>query len=106
MYVLDRTNCKLIAAHPYVKVNWATGIDLATGRPALTDVHKRFSCRRRGGNLAVALGTNAGANRVSIRTTGFVYASTWNVPRIYSKLAPQIAASRWRGLDRRPQQVS
>ncbi len=23
MYVLDRTNCKLIAAHPYVKVNWA-----------------------------------------------------------------------------------
>ena len=24
MYVLDRTNCKLIAAHPYVKVNWAS----------------------------------------------------------------------------------
>ena len=23
LYVLDRTNCKLIAAHPYVKVNWA-----------------------------------------------------------------------------------
>ena len=24
LYVLDRTNCKLIAAHPYVKVNWAS----------------------------------------------------------------------------------
>jgi alcohol dehydrogenase (cytochrome c) len=24
LYVLDRTNCHLIAAHPYVKVNWAT----------------------------------------------------------------------------------
>ena len=42
MYVLDRTNCKLIAAHPYVKVNWATSIDLATGRPVLSDVQKRF----------------------------------------------------------------
>ena len=38
LYVLDRTNCKLIAAHPYVKVNWASSIDMATGRPVLTDV--------------------------------------------------------------------
>ena len=40
--MLDRTNCKLIAAHPFVKVNWATHIDLATGRPVLTDLYKRF----------------------------------------------------------------
>ena len=33
LYVLDRTNCTLIAAHPYVKVNWATHINLETGRP-------------------------------------------------------------------------
>lgn len=32
-YVLDRTNGKLISAEPYVKVNWATGIDKKTGRP-------------------------------------------------------------------------
>jgi alcohol dehydrogenase (cytochrome c) len=43
LYVLDRTNCKVIAAHPYVKVNWATHIDLVTGRPVLTDVYKRFA---------------------------------------------------------------
>jgi alcohol dehydrogenase (cytochrome c) len=42
LYVLDRTNCRLIAAHPYVKVNWASHIDLETGRPVLTDVYKRF----------------------------------------------------------------
>jgi alcohol dehydrogenase (cytochrome c) len=42
MYVLDRTNCTLIAAHPFVKVNWASTIDPATGRPVLTDVYKRF----------------------------------------------------------------
>ncbi|WP_407151304.1 methanol/ethanol family PQQ-dependent dehydrogenase [Bradyrhizobium sp. ORS 86] len=39
-YVLDRTNGKLLAANPYVKVNWATGIDMKTGRPIETDVAK------------------------------------------------------------------
>jgi alcohol dehydrogenase (cytochrome c) len=32
-YVLDRRNGKLISAKPFVEVNWATGVDLATGRP-------------------------------------------------------------------------
>jgi quinohemoprotein ethanol dehydrogenase len=32
-YVLDRTNGKLISAEPYVQVNWASEIDLKTGRP-------------------------------------------------------------------------
>jgi alcohol dehydrogenase (cytochrome c) len=39
-YVLDRTNGKLLAANPYVKVNWATGIDMKTGRPIETDITK------------------------------------------------------------------
>lgn len=39
-YVLDRTNGKLLAANPYVKVNWATGIDMKTGRPIETDLSK------------------------------------------------------------------
>ena len=42
LYVVDRTNCSLIAAHPFVKVNWASRIDMTTGRPVLTDVYKRF----------------------------------------------------------------
>ena len=37
LYVLDRTDCSLIAANPYIKVNWATHIDLKTGRPVLTE---------------------------------------------------------------------
>jgi alcohol dehydrogenase (cytochrome c)/quinohemoprotein ethanol dehydrogenase len=32
-YVIDRTNGQLISAHNYVQVNWATGIDMRTGRP-------------------------------------------------------------------------
>ena len=32
-YVIDRTNGKLIAAHPLTRVTWATHVDLKTGRP-------------------------------------------------------------------------
>jgi len=85
MYVLDRTNCKLIAAHPYVKVNWASKIDLDTGRPVLTDVQKRFLAGEE-----VEIWPSRGTNAVPIAfnpNTGIVYADTWNVPRI-QKLAP------------------
>ena len=85
LYVLDRTNCKLIAAHPYVKVNWATRIDLDTGRPVLTDVQKRFLAGEE-----VEIWPSRGTNAVPIAfdpNTGLIYASTWNVPRI-QQLAP------------------
>ena len=39
-YVLDRTNGKLIAANNYVKVTWADGVDLETGRPVWTEPTK------------------------------------------------------------------
>ena len=32
-YVLDRATGELLAADPYVEVNWATHVDLKTGRP-------------------------------------------------------------------------
>jgi alcohol dehydrogenase (cytochrome c) len=41
VYILDRTNGKLLSANPYVKVTWAKGIDLATGRPIWTDATKK-----------------------------------------------------------------
>jgi alcohol dehydrogenase (cytochrome c) len=85
LYVLDRTNCKLIAAHPYVRVNWATHIDMVTGRPVLTDVHQRFLAGEE-----VEIWPSRGTNAVPIAfnpTTGLIYATTWNIPRI-QKLAP------------------
>ncbi len=91
LYVLDRTNCKFIAAHPYVKVNWATGIDPATGRPVLSDTYKRFAAGEE-----VEVWPSRGTNAVPIAfdpATGLIYASTWNVPRI-QKLAPPKPADR------------
>jgi alcohol dehydrogenase (cytochrome c)/quinohemoprotein ethanol dehydrogenase len=34
-YVLDRTNGKLLSAQPFSTLNWATGVDLKTGRPQI-----------------------------------------------------------------------
>ena len=85
LYVLDRTDCTLIAANPYVRVNWATHIDLATGRPVLTDLYERFRAGEE-----VAIWPSRGSNAVPIAfnpNTSLVYTSTWNVPRI-QKLAP------------------
>lgn len=85
MYMLDRTNCKLIAAHPYVKVNWASGIDPKTGRPILTNVQERFRAGEE-----VEIWPSRGTNAVPIAfnpETGIVYADAWEVPRV-QKLAP------------------
>jgi alcohol dehydrogenase (cytochrome c) len=85
LYVLDRTNCKLIAANPYTKVNWATHIDMVTGRPVLTDVYKRFAAGEE-----VEIYPSRGTNAVPAAfdpTTGLLYANSWNVPRL-QKLAP------------------
>lgn len=85
LYVLDRTNCSLIAAHPYTKVNWASRIDLKTGRPVLTELYEKFLSGQE-----VEIYPQRGTNAVPIAfnpNTGLVYATTWNVPRI-QKLAP------------------
>ena len=45
-YVLDRASGKLIAANQYAKkLNWASGVDLATGRPIDTDITKRMKAQ-------------------------------------------------------------
>ncbi len=85
LYVVDRTNCKLIAGNPFTKVNWATHIDMATGRPVLTDIYKRFASGEE-----VEIYPSRGTNAVPAAfdpTTGLLYASPWNVPRL-QKLAP------------------
>jgi alcohol dehydrogenase (cytochrome c) len=87
LYVLDRTNCKLIAANPYVKVNWASKVDMATGRPVLTDVQKRFLAGEE-----VEIWPSRGTNAVPIAfnpNTGLIYASTWNIPRLEKLAEPK-----------------
>ncbi|MBW7974415.1 methanol/ethanol family PQQ-dependent dehydrogenase [Bradyrhizobium sp. BR 10289] len=75
-YVLDRTNGKLLAANPYVKVNWATGIDMKTGKPIETDVSKDA---REGKKVTVYPSILGGKNWEPMSfnpQTGLAYANT------------------------------
>jgi len=80
LYVLDRTNGKLIAANPYVKVSWATHIDLKTGRPVLTDLLARAKAGETV-DLWPARGTNASLIAFNPKT-GLVYINSYHHPRV------------------------
>ena len=86
-YVLDRTSGKLIAANPFVKVNWASGVDLKTGRPIYTDVSIKA---RAGEKVTVWPSTLGGKNWGPMSfdpQKGLAYANTLNFGGHY-KAAP------------------
>jgi alcohol dehydrogenase (cytochrome c) len=84
LYVLDRTNCKPIAANTYTKVNWASGIDRETGRPIVTELYRKFLD---GEEVQVLPSRGTNATPIAFNpNTGLIYANTWDVLRI-QKLA-------------------
>jgi alcohol dehydrogenase (cytochrome c) len=93
LYVLDAKDGKLLAANAFGKVNWASGVDLKTGRPIVTDV---FKGAIEGKNVtvwpSVAGVTNWQHASFSPRT-GLLYINTLHVGMTYEapeppKLAP------------------
>jgi alcohol dehydrogenase (cytochrome c) len=80
VYVLDRTNGKPIAAHPFVNQNWAKHIDLNTGRPVLTDLLDR-AIKGETIDLLPRLGTNATLSAYNSRT-GMLYINSWELIRV------------------------
>jgi alcohol dehydrogenase (cytochrome c) len=85
-YTIDRTNGKLLAAHPFTRVNWATSIDLKTGRPVVNAA--LYDQIVKGEEVSVY--PQRGVNAVPIAfnpNTGLAYTSSWNIPRIF-KVAP------------------
>ena len=80
-YVLDRRNGKLLSAKQFVDVNWATGIDMATGRPIETANNtKRPGLKRKASNICPNL--IGGKNWMPMSynpQTGLVYMATMNL---------------------------
>jgi alcohol dehydrogenase (cytochrome c) len=82
LYVLDRTNGKLLAANAFEKVNWATHVDMATGRPVESDVSKRV---RAGEQIELWPGQWGGKNWSHAAfnpETGLLYANTMHNSRM------------------------
>ena len=81
-YVLDRVTGELISAEKYTKVNWASHIDLKTGRPVLTEQGQWYDKEPKlvvpylgGGHVWQPMSFNP--------TTGLVYIPERAVPQVF-----------------------
>ncbi len=94
-YVLDRTDGHLLAANPYVKVNWATGVDMETGRPVETQV---TDDARAGKKVTVWPSLLGGKNWEPMSfdpRRGIAYANTLNIGGHYKAIPVEYKAGEW-----------
>ncbi|HVO05818.1 MAG TPA: PQQ-dependent dehydrogenase, methanol/ethanol family [Burkholderiaceae bacterium] len=94
-YVLDRTNGKLLAANPYVKVNWADKIDMATGRPVESEATKKI---RNGESAEIWPSVLGGKNWTPMSwnpATGLAYANTLNMSWPYQIAKQDYKRGEW-----------
>jgi quinohemoprotein ethanol dehydrogenase len=81
-YVIDRENGKLISAEPFARVNWASHIDLDTGRPV-----ENPGIRYPDGETVIWPGTAGAHNWQAMsysRDTGLVYIPGVNLPSYFN----------------------
>jgi quinohemoprotein ethanol dehydrogenase len=71
-YVLDRTNGALISAKPYTYINWASGVDMKTGRPVETAL-ARYSGNNPAPVVPGPLGAHSWQPMSYSPLTGWVY---------------------------------
>jgi alcohol dehydrogenase (cytochrome c) len=94
-YVLDRANGELLAANPYVKVNWAERIDLKTGRPVLSETDRKA---RAGEDVEIFPSVVGGKNWSPMSwnpATGLAYANTLNMSWPYQLSKPEYKKGEW-----------
>lgn len=94
-YVLDRTDGKLLAANPYIKVNWADRIDLATGRPVES---AKTASVRKGGDEEIFPSVLGGKNWNPMSwnpATGLAYGNTFNMSWPYQLAKPEYKQGEW-----------
>jgi len=94
-YVLDRANGELLAANPYVKVNWAERIDLKTGRPVLSETDRKA---RAGEDVEIFPSVLGGKNWTPMSwnpATGLAYANTLNISWPYQLAKPEYKKGEW-----------
>ena len=88
-YVLDRRNGKLLSAEKFIELNWATSIDMTTGRP-VENADKRPRLGFRAKNICPNLigGKNWMPMSYSLQT-GLVYMPTMNLCMDLEGVQPQ-----------------
>jgi alcohol dehydrogenase (cytochrome c) len=82
LYVLDRTNGKLLAAPPFEKINWATHVDLSTGRPVESELSKKIRAGEQIELWPGQWGAKNWAHAAFNPNTGLLYANTMHHSRL------------------------
>jgi quinohemoprotein ethanol dehydrogenase len=80
-YVLDRATGELLSAEPYVKITWATHVDMSTGRPVETE-----NARYTEGPVTIFPANQGGHNWHPMSyspKTGLVYIPAQEIPQGY-----------------------
>ena len=103
LYVLDRANGKLLSAKPFEKVNWATHVDMATGRPVESEVTKRYRAGEQIELWPSQWGAKNWPHAAFNPHTGLLYANTMHVSRLVRhRPAEYTAGQRYQGFENLP----
>jgi len=82
LYVIDRTNGKLLAAPAFEKVNWATHVDMTTGRPVESELAKKMRAGEQIELWPGQWGAKNWAHAAFNPNTGLLYANTMHHSRL------------------------
>jgi alcohol dehydrogenase (cytochrome c) len=104
LYVIDRASGQLISAKPFERVNWASGVDMETGRPIETDIARKL----RAGEQIELWPTQRGAKNWPHAAfnpeTGLLYANTMHSARLFKHLptGPYMPGQRFQFVENLP----
>jgi alcohol dehydrogenase (cytochrome c) len=104
LYVLDRTNGKLLAANAFEKVNWASHVDKETGRPVETEIAKSIRAGNATEHWPSTRGGKNWPHAAFNPETGLLYANTLHEGRMYKHLEikPHVVGQRYQFVDNLP----
>ena len=100
LYVLDRTNGKLISAKPFGRINWATHVDMTTGRPVESEEAKKLRAGQPIDMWPSIRGAKNWPHAAFNPNTGLLYANTNHQYSNYrfTDLAPYKPGLRYQGI--------
>ncbi len=104
LYVIDRTNGKLLAANAFEKVNWASHVDSETGRPVETDIAKSIRAGKATEHWPSTRGGKNWQHAAFNPETGLLYANTFHEGRMYKHLEikPHVIGQRYQFIENLP----
>jgi alcohol dehydrogenase (cytochrome c) len=104
LYVIDRTNGKLLAANAFERVNWASHVDNETGRPIETDIAKSIRAGNATEHWPSTRGGKNWPHAAFNPQTGLLYANTLHEGRMYKHLEikPHVVGQRYQFIENLP----